>query len=220
MTEGKIWFITGAGRGMGVDFAKAALAAGDAVVAPAAGTDRPGPCTGSTATSGSPESTPTRAVQAARRYCCLIRASLRGTYRAPAISKPWKRGLPKARKGLKLSLTPGASPLCGRRSGASKPSRHTLVKAARRAAPFDIRHDSHRRRYCDPPAAAAAAETSGSWPLPGRSASRRLWRARASSGSAPAALPRLGLRVNAVAVTCVAGVPGPPACGGPGGRSA
>jgi NAD(P)-dependent dehydrogenase (short-subunit alcohol dehydrogenase family) len=29
----KIWFITGAGRGMGVDFAKAALAAGHAVVA-------------------------------------------------------------------------------------------------------------------------------------------------------------------------------------------
>jgi NAD(P)-dependent dehydrogenase (short-subunit alcohol dehydrogenase family) len=33
MTDGKIWFITGAGRGMGVDFAKAALGAGDAVVA-------------------------------------------------------------------------------------------------------------------------------------------------------------------------------------------
>jgi len=33
MTGKKIWFITGAGRGMGVDFAKAALAAGDAVVA-------------------------------------------------------------------------------------------------------------------------------------------------------------------------------------------
>jgi NAD(P)-dependent dehydrogenase (short-subunit alcohol dehydrogenase family) len=33
MTKKKIWFITGAGRGMGVDFAKAALAAGDAVVA-------------------------------------------------------------------------------------------------------------------------------------------------------------------------------------------
>ena len=29
----RIWFITGAGRGMGVDFAKAALAAGHAVVA-------------------------------------------------------------------------------------------------------------------------------------------------------------------------------------------
>src|SRR5215208_2348194 len=29
----KVWFITGAGRGMGVDFAKAALAAGCAVVA-------------------------------------------------------------------------------------------------------------------------------------------------------------------------------------------
>ena len=33
MTENKTWFITGAGRGMGVDFAKAALAAGDNVVA-------------------------------------------------------------------------------------------------------------------------------------------------------------------------------------------
>jgi NAD(P)-dependent dehydrogenase (short-subunit alcohol dehydrogenase family) len=33
MTDQKIWFITGAGRGMGVDFARAALAAGHAVVA-------------------------------------------------------------------------------------------------------------------------------------------------------------------------------------------
>jgi NAD(P)-dependent dehydrogenase (short-subunit alcohol dehydrogenase family) len=33
MTYKKIWFITGAGRGMGTDFARAALAAGDAVVA-------------------------------------------------------------------------------------------------------------------------------------------------------------------------------------------
>src|SRR5438445_2395044 len=33
MTNKKIWFITGAGRGMGVDFAKAVLAAGHAVVA-------------------------------------------------------------------------------------------------------------------------------------------------------------------------------------------
>ena len=32
-TEKKVWFITGAGRGMGVDFVKAALAAGHAVVA-------------------------------------------------------------------------------------------------------------------------------------------------------------------------------------------
>jgi NADP-dependent 3-hydroxy acid dehydrogenase YdfG len=31
MTEKKVWFITGAGRGMGVDIAKAALAAGNAV---------------------------------------------------------------------------------------------------------------------------------------------------------------------------------------------
>src|SRR2546428_2373672 len=33
MSNRKIWFITGAGRGMGVEFAKAALAAGHAVVA-------------------------------------------------------------------------------------------------------------------------------------------------------------------------------------------
>ncbi len=33
MTDKKVWFITGAGRGMGVDIAKAALAAGHAVVA-------------------------------------------------------------------------------------------------------------------------------------------------------------------------------------------
>ena len=33
MTDKKFWFITGAGRGMGVEFAKAVLAAGDAVVA-------------------------------------------------------------------------------------------------------------------------------------------------------------------------------------------
>ena len=32
-TDKKTWFITGAGRGMGVDFAKAALAAGHNVVA-------------------------------------------------------------------------------------------------------------------------------------------------------------------------------------------
>ena len=35
MTDKKIWFITGAGRGMGADFAKAALAAGHSVVASA-----------------------------------------------------------------------------------------------------------------------------------------------------------------------------------------
>ena len=33
MPEKKVWFITGAGRGMGTDIAKAALAAGHAVVA-------------------------------------------------------------------------------------------------------------------------------------------------------------------------------------------
>ena len=33
MTDKKIWFVTGAGRGLGVDIAKAALAAGHAVIA-------------------------------------------------------------------------------------------------------------------------------------------------------------------------------------------
>ena len=33
MTDKKVWLITGGGRGMGVDIAKAALAAGHAVVA-------------------------------------------------------------------------------------------------------------------------------------------------------------------------------------------
>jgi len=40
MSIKKIWFITGAGRGMGVDFAKAALAAGHAVVASGRDPDR------------------------------------------------------------------------------------------------------------------------------------------------------------------------------------
>lgn len=39
MSEKKVWFITGAGRGMGVDTAKAALAAGHAVVATARNAD-------------------------------------------------------------------------------------------------------------------------------------------------------------------------------------
>src|SRR5438132_4317251 len=39
MTDKKVWFITGAGRGMGVDLAKAALAAGNAVVATGRNTD-------------------------------------------------------------------------------------------------------------------------------------------------------------------------------------
>ena len=39
MTDKKIWFITGAARGMGVDIAKAALAAGHAVVATARNVD-------------------------------------------------------------------------------------------------------------------------------------------------------------------------------------
>jgi NAD(P)-dependent dehydrogenase (short-subunit alcohol dehydrogenase family) len=40
MSNKKVWFITGAGRGMGVDFAKAALAAGYAVVASGRDTER------------------------------------------------------------------------------------------------------------------------------------------------------------------------------------
>ena len=40
MTDKKVWFITGAGRGMGVDIAKAALAVGDAVVATGRDTQR------------------------------------------------------------------------------------------------------------------------------------------------------------------------------------
>jgi NAD(P)-dependent dehydrogenase (short-subunit alcohol dehydrogenase family) len=40
MSKKKIWLITGAGRGMGVEFAKAALAAGDAVVASGRDIDR------------------------------------------------------------------------------------------------------------------------------------------------------------------------------------
>ena len=39
MTDKQVWFITGAGRGMGVDFAKEALAAGNAVVATGRNTD-------------------------------------------------------------------------------------------------------------------------------------------------------------------------------------
>jgi NAD(P)-dependent dehydrogenase (short-subunit alcohol dehydrogenase family) len=39
MTEKKVWFITGAGRGMGVEIAKAALAAGHAVIATGRNTD-------------------------------------------------------------------------------------------------------------------------------------------------------------------------------------
>jgi NAD(P)-dependent dehydrogenase (short-subunit alcohol dehydrogenase family) len=39
MSTKKVWFITGAGRGMGVDIAKAALAAGNAVVATGRNTD-------------------------------------------------------------------------------------------------------------------------------------------------------------------------------------
>src|SRR5215211_1029977 len=40
MTDKKTWFITGAGRGMGVEFAKAALAAGNNVVGTGRNPDR------------------------------------------------------------------------------------------------------------------------------------------------------------------------------------
>jgi NAD(P)-dependent dehydrogenase (short-subunit alcohol dehydrogenase family) len=40
MTEKKVWLVTGAGRGMGVDIAKAALAAGHAVVATGRNTEK------------------------------------------------------------------------------------------------------------------------------------------------------------------------------------
>jgi NAD(P)-dependent dehydrogenase (short-subunit alcohol dehydrogenase family) len=39
MTDKTVWFVTGAGRGMGVDIVKAALAAGHAVVATGRNTD-------------------------------------------------------------------------------------------------------------------------------------------------------------------------------------
>jgi NAD(P)-dependent dehydrogenase (short-subunit alcohol dehydrogenase family) len=39
VSDQKVWFITGAGRGMGVDFARAALAAGNAVIATGRNTD-------------------------------------------------------------------------------------------------------------------------------------------------------------------------------------
>lgn len=47
MADKKVWFITGAGRGMGADIAKAALAAGDAVVATGRDIGRVGSALGS-----------------------------------------------------------------------------------------------------------------------------------------------------------------------------
>ena len=53
MSEKQVWFITGAGRGMGVDFAKAALAAGHAVVATGRRPEtRPGGCRGRRGSAG------------------------------------------------------------------------------------------------------------------------------------------------------------------------
>src|SRR4029453_4312160 len=40
MTDNKVWFVTGAGRGMGIDIAKAALAPGPPVVAAGRAADR------------------------------------------------------------------------------------------------------------------------------------------------------------------------------------
>jgi NAD(P)-dependent dehydrogenase (short-subunit alcohol dehydrogenase family) len=48
MTDKKVWFITGAGRGMGTDIAKAALAAGDAVVATGRSPERVAAAVGAT----------------------------------------------------------------------------------------------------------------------------------------------------------------------------
>jgi NAD(P)-dependent dehydrogenase (short-subunit alcohol dehydrogenase family) len=49
MTDKKVWLITGAGRGMGVDIAKAALAAGHAVVASGRNPERVSAALGSAA---------------------------------------------------------------------------------------------------------------------------------------------------------------------------
>jgi NAD(P)-dependent dehydrogenase (short-subunit alcohol dehydrogenase family) len=46
MSEKKVWFVTGAGRGMGVDIARAALAAGHAVVATGRDPERVGSAVG------------------------------------------------------------------------------------------------------------------------------------------------------------------------------
>ncbi len=46
MSDTKVWFVTGAGRGMGVDIAQAALAAGHAVVATGRNADRVGSAIG------------------------------------------------------------------------------------------------------------------------------------------------------------------------------
>ena len=53
MSDKKVWFVTGAGRGMGVDIAKAALAAGHAVVATGRNPRRSPPCSARTTTSSS-----------------------------------------------------------------------------------------------------------------------------------------------------------------------
>ena len=49
MTDKNVWFVTGAGRGMGVDIVKAALAAGNAVVATGRDTDAVAKAVGKTA---------------------------------------------------------------------------------------------------------------------------------------------------------------------------
>ena len=47
-TEKQVWLVTGAGRGMGVDIARAALAAGHAVVATGRNPEQVAPRSGST----------------------------------------------------------------------------------------------------------------------------------------------------------------------------
>ena len=50
MGEKKVWLVTGAGRGLGVDIARAALAAGHAVVATGRNTEKVSAGSGSTTT--------------------------------------------------------------------------------------------------------------------------------------------------------------------------
>jgi NAD(P)-dependent dehydrogenase (short-subunit alcohol dehydrogenase family) len=53
MSEKQVWLVTGAGRGMGVDIAKAALTAGHAVVATGRNPEKVASVLGHTTTSSS-----------------------------------------------------------------------------------------------------------------------------------------------------------------------
>jgi NAD(P)-dependent dehydrogenase (short-subunit alcohol dehydrogenase family) len=88
-----VWFITGAGRGMGLDIAKAALAAGHKVVATGRNTDKVAQVIGESA---NPESHATRCPYGA----------LSG--RPP--SNPWARAsnAPSARPGAPCSIIASA----------------------------------------------------------------------------------------------------------------